>query len=209
MVHRFLCCEASVRTCCRAVCHDILHFSVRVLVTVVALPSATPYPGGLQQRLGRERLSSRGSSGRFLVALPAASADWLWTFQLLESAEFSSGLRPAARRQRSHASDSRPLVPGVPVAGRPRVPLGCDLRSGSTSHPAFAHGTRSAVVGYCAPRRRTGPVSPPRGRCRGCSGTAIGAWIMHLDALSALSELRTMSGGQCHEAPGQAEDFSR
>ena len=64
---------------CRAVRHDILHFSARVVATVVALPSATPHPGGFKRRLWRERLSIRGSSRRFPVAPPAASASWLLT----------------------------------------------------------------------------------------------------------------------------------
>jgi len=63
----------------RAVRHDILHFSARVVATVVAQPSATPHAGGFKRRLWRERLSIRGSSRRFPVAPPVASESWLLT----------------------------------------------------------------------------------------------------------------------------------
>ena len=54
-----------------AVCHDILDFCARVVATLVALPLATPHPGGFKRRLWRERLSIRDSSRRFPVAPPA------------------------------------------------------------------------------------------------------------------------------------------
>ena len=42
----------------RAVCHDIMHFSARVLANFVALSSVTPHSGGFKRRLWRERLST-------------------------------------------------------------------------------------------------------------------------------------------------------
>ena len=38
----------------RAVCHDILYFSARVLANVVPLPLTTPNRGGFQRWPGRE-----------------------------------------------------------------------------------------------------------------------------------------------------------
>lgn len=48
----------------------------------------------------------------------AASAGWLRTTRLIEFAGFGSGLRRAARKPHSRASDSLPLVPGRLLAGR-------------------------------------------------------------------------------------------
>jgi hypothetical protein len=51
----------------------------RAVATVVALPSATPHPGGFKRRPWHERLSIRGSSRRFPVAPPVVSESWLLT----------------------------------------------------------------------------------------------------------------------------------
>lgn len=132
----------------RAVCYDILDVSARVLVTVMARASANPYPGEFERRRWREPLSMRCSSRCFPVMPPVARAS------AFRQSEFSSppvSVQAGGGQQLAGLTVTLPPASGVPVVGLRRIPRGCALRSGSTSHPAFAHGTRNAVAGMEKP----------------------------------------------------------
>ena len=164
-------------------CHDIQHFSARVVATVVALPSATPHRGGLQRRLARAAMAASGPlQAEVATPCPRRDAGPVGTATRLPPLNATPAILGPRRDGGRRAVDPQTEVSAASVGGVARRPcrasrcpdarfdLACRPKAVRCPSHGSVHGVRAAGR---SPFRRPGQLAAGVSQARG-SGAGVG-----------------------------------